>query len=375
MLKLITALSLFLSFTVTAQTFTYTEATFTASPIEHASKMDQFFTDEGFTALADPLHGIPSLGVNQVYFNEEGQFAMVKYGVKGTFPFDQLIETPEGMVLHDRTSETNYLIYFRNMNEHRAKFLHAKMKNKLTSYSMPSLKNLFIPEARAEADCGTPQIVSQMTDFANLSGAMVWNFARRCVSGLGAGAYGQGASIVNGLGSLWNAVSNPIDTLDRVGRAAYNFTVGLGNFVKGLVTNPRGTMQRIGAGVGNAWNNMVNLVTAMSTDMKIQFICSFLGALGVDAAISLFTAGAASSRLAVKLTQMARRFSVVSRTMGLLSRLSTRTRARLGMTSSKIKDLMNEMMTGRKSLTDLRQLDQLTTVDRDFSLRTLACYL
>lgn len=375
MLKLITAISLFLSLSVSAQTFTYTEAQFTQSPIEHASKMDQFFTDEGFTPLADPLHGIPSLGVNQVYFNEEGHFAMVKYGVKGNFPYEQLIETPEGLVIHDRTSETNFLIYFRNMNEHRAKLLHAKMKNKLTSYSLPSLKNLFIAEAHAQADCGTPQIVSQMTDFANLSGAMVWNFARNCVSGLGAGAYGKGASIASGIGSVWNAVTNPLETLDRVGRTAYNFTVGLGKFVKGLVTNPRATMQRIGAGVGTAWNNMVNLVTAMSTDMKIQFICSFIGALGVDAAISLFTAGVASSRLAVSLTQMARRFTLVSRTMTLLSRLSTAARGRLGMTSAKMKNLMNRIMAGRVAVADLRHFDELTKIDRDLSIRTLSCYI
>lgn len=379
MLRMLALSILFLSFALRAQNFQYTEAAFISSPLEHAQKMDQFFSDEGFTPLADPTHGIPSLGINQVYFNEEGQFAMVKYGIKGSFPLNEFLKTPEGLVVHNKTSDANYFIYFRNLNEHRAKLLVTKMQSKLTSYSIPSLKNLFISEAHADADCGSPQLISQMKDFTNLSGAMVWNFARNCVSGLGAGAMNQGNSIVQGIGNLWSAgvaaVSNPSETLDRVGRQAYNFTVGLGNFVKGLVTNPRATMQRIGAQVGGSWNAMVNTVSGMSTEMKIQFICSFIGSLGVDAAIALFTAGAGSARVVASLAGMARKFALISRTMNILSRLSASGKARLGMTSLKIKNLMNRLMSGRVPDSDLRQFDQLSGVDRDFSIRTMSCYI
>lgn len=368
---------LFLSLTVSAQEIVYTDASFKMSPLEHSHKLNEFFKEEGFVALADSQHGIPSLGINQVYFKEEGEFVMVKYGLEGDFPLQQIIKTPDGAyMIHDKVGSNKFFMYFRGINEYAVKLTLSKIKNKIVTYSLPSFSSFFIPEAHAQQDCGSPQLIAQMTDFANLSGTMVWNFARNCVSGLGQGAWAStGGAVSSTISSVWNAVTNPVETADRIGRSVYNFTVGLARFIRGVVTDPRGTIQRLGASAGNAWNGMVDTVSSMTTAMKIQFICSFIGSLGVDAAIALFTGGAGAARLGARLAQIAGRFALISRTMSLLAGLSGSARAALGMTSAKMRNLMNRLMSGQVRNGDLRALEDLGRADRDLSIRTLACYI
>lgn len=369
-------LSLLFSFTLWAQEVTYSDATFKGAPLEHAHKLNEFFKDEGYVPLADSQFGIPSLGINQVYFADAGKFVMVKYGIEGEFPLKQIIETPEGYLVHDKVGNNNFFLYFRGINQEAVKLTLLRMQDKISKYSFPSVKSIFIPEARAEADCGTPVLVQQMTDFANLSGTMVWNFAKNCVSGLGEGAWAaSGGAIASGISSLWEAVKHPIDTIDKVGNAVETFTVGVANFTKGLINDPRGTLTKMGAKVGGAWDEMVDVVTNMSTDMKVQFICSFIGSLGVDAAIAFFTAGAASGKIAVSLALLAKRFSSVAKTMGLLSKLSVAARAKLGMSADKMKEFMNKLMHNKIPEGDLKHFDDLTTADKDLSVKVVACYM
>lgn len=369
-------IALLISFSLKAEDIVYTDASFQSAPLEHAHKLNQFFTDEGYNVVADAIHGIPSLGINQVYFKDEDQFVMVKYGIKGEFPYNQIIPTPEGFLVHEKTGDQSYFLYFSGMNEHAVKLVLSQMKDKVSSYKMPSLRSLIIPEAHASNDCGSPQLVRQMSDFANLSATMVWSFAKNCVSGLGAGAWGQtGGTVTSSMSSLWNAVKHPIDTVDRVARSVRSFTVGLANFTKGLITNPSGTMQKIGAHVGGAWEEMTDVVSTMSTDLKVQFVCSMIGALGVDAAIVLFTSGAASGKIAITLASMARKFTLISKTMSVLSKMSVATRAKLGMTPEKLKRLMNKLMSNRIPNGDLNHLDALTRISAKLSMRTLSCYI
>lgn len=217
-------------------------------------------------------------------------------------------------------------------------------------------------------------MVEQMTDFNHLSGKMVWDFAKNCVSGLGQGAWAStGGAVMDTATSIWNVVRHPIDTIDKVGRSVYNFTVGIAKFVKGVVTDPRATMMKIGHGAGEVWNSLVNTVTNMSTAMKIQFICSFIGSMGVDAAIAMFTGGGGAARFAVKLAAIARKFSMLSKTMDLLSKINGATKAALGLSTAKIKNLMTRLMNNSLPDADLLHLESMR--DKDLSLRTLACYI
>jgi hypothetical protein len=368
-------LSTLLSFSVMAEDIVYTDATFKPTPIEYAHKMNQFFKEEGFVVLANDQHGIPSLGVNQVYFKDEGVFVMVKYGIEGEFALNQIVQTPENAFLvHDQVGNNKYFLYFQGMNEHAVKFMLTTMKEKVASYKAPSFSSYLIPEAHASMDCGAPQVVEQMTDFQHLSGKMVWDFAKNCVTGLGQGAWSStGGAVADTLSNVWSAVRHPIDTADRIGKSVYNFTVGIAKFVKGIVTDPRGTMMSIGRGVGEVWNSLVDTVTNMSTSMKIQFICSFIGSMGVDAAIAMFTSGGGAARFAIKLAAMAKKFSMIAKTMALLSKLSGSAKAALGLSTAKIKNLMNRLMNNSLPDADLIHLEKMG--DKDLSLRTLACYI
>lgn len=367
-----------ISFTVTvfAGEITYTDAEFKASPVDHARRMDAFFQDEGYVPLADPSHGIPSLGINQVYIKDEGQFIMVKYGITGEFALNEWIDMQEeGHLVHQKTGDNKYFLQFRGINLHAAKLLVHRMESKLTSYVLPSLRSVLIQEAHAD-DCPTvgAATVAQMADFNNLTASMVWNFARSCATGLGQGAWNStGGAVASGISSLWTAVTRPVETIRNVSNSVYNFTVGLGRFVRGIVTNPRATMAQAGARVGGAWNQMVDVVSGMSTDLKIQFICNLLGSLGVDAAIVFFTAGAGSVRLAATLGAMARRFAMIGRVWGVISRMSVAGRAALGFSADKLKRLMERLMAGDIPEDDLRLFEDTIQADRNLGLRAFAC--
>lgn len=360
--------------TLFASDIVYTDATFKDAPLEHAHQMNEFFKDDGWVVLADAQHGVPTLGINQVYFKDEGVFVMVKYGIVGEFALNEIVQTPEGAFLvHDQIGDNKFFLYFQGVNEHAVRLTLAMMKEKLTTYKMPSFKSLLIPEAHAN-DCGAPTMVEQMTDFTHLSGKMVWDFAKNCVSGLGQGAYNSTAgAVTDTLSNIWGAVRHPIATIDSVGRNIYNFTVGLAGFVKGMVTDPRGTMTKIGRGAGAAWNNLIDLAATMPTSMKIQFICSFIGSLGVDAAIALFTGGGGAARVGAKLALMAHKFTLLAKTMEMITKLSASARAAHGLTSQKIKTLMTRLMRGNIPDADLRHLEGIE--DKAFSIKALACYI
>lgn len=371
-------LFILLSFSLTAfcPDITYSDAEFKPSPVEHAHRMDSFFRDEGFIPLADPVFGIPSLGINQVYIKDEGQFVMVKYGISGEFSLNEWVDMQEeGQLIHQKTGDNKYFLQFRGINIHAAKLLVHKMDLKLTSYKLPSLRSVLIQEAHAD-DCPTvgAATVAQMADFNNLTASMVWNFARSCATGLGQGAWNStGGAVASGISSLWTAVTQPVETIRNVSNSVYNFTVGLGRFVRGMVTNPRATMAQAGARVGGAWNDMVDVVSGMSTDLKIQFICNLLGSLGVDAAIVFFTAGAGSVRLAATLAAMARRFTMIGRVWGVISRMSVAGRAALGFSADKLKRLMERLMAGDIPEDDLRLFEDTISADQNLGLRAFAC--
>ena len=326
--------------------------------------------------MTDPVHGIPSLGLNQVYFKDVNNFVYVKYGIKGNYTLGEVIETPQGFMVHESVGAQNYLLYFRGFNTYSVKLTLSRLKEKLTSLTVPDFRDLIIPQAHAQADCPPvgSQVISQMTDFTNLSASMVWNFSRNCVSGLGRGAWAAtGGRVAGMMTSLWQAARNPIETAENVANRISNFITGVANFTRGMITDPRGTLQRVGQGLGRGWNSMVEVVASMPTDLKVQFICSLLGTLGVDAAIVFFTAGAGSARLAATLAQLAARFVLVARILGVVSRMSQTTRAAANLGPEKMKSFMDRLMSGGIPEDDLRHLDDITGADQRLGLGALAC--
>ncbi len=376
-MKFFSLLFIILSLNAYSIDIKYTDATFKASPIEHAMKLDMFFKDEGYIPLAEGAHGIPSLGINQVYTRDDGQFVMVKYGIVGEFPINKWIDTGKGRLIHQKTGGNKFFLYFHNVNEISAKLIVDRMRDKISSYRIPSFKSILIQEAHAQ-DCAVigAATVAQMQDFSNLSATMIWNFAKSCATGLGQGAWNStGGAVVGAVSSIWSAVTHPIDTINSVASSVYNFTIGLGRFVRGIITDPRGTMMRAGRAVGGAWTQMVDAVSSMSTDLKIQFVCNLLASLGVDAAIAFFTAGAAAPRLALSMANMARRFGMIGRILIQISRMGARARALVGFNGDKVKRLMQRVMAGTIDEGDLRHLDDIAQADQNLALGALSCML
>lgn len=331
--------------------------------------MDLFFESEGYVPVASPTHGIPSIGLNQIYMRDEGEFIMVKYGVQGDFPLRELITTPKGFLLHDSVGDKKFFLYFRGLNQHAAKLILNRMQEKLSSFKLPSI----IPKAYAEDDCGVPSsTLSQISDFTAMSAAATWKFGKSCFSGMGAGVWD---STVGRSERIWENLKHPIDTIEKVGDSVSSFTLGLAKFMKGMVTDTSGTLSKVGASLGGAWSNMVDVVAPMPWEMKTQFACTLLGAIGVDAALMLLTAGVASPKLALTLTNMAQRFVMTQKIFEALSRMEAGARTAAGFTNEKMKRLMQKLMDGSVDEKDLKHFNDVAHADKDLGLVGLACYI
>ena len=112
-MKFLYLITMFFSFSCLAIDLSYRSYDMSATPMKLAEVHKQEFQDNGFHALADASHGIPSMGINQVYFKTETQFVLVKYGIEGSVPLDQIIPTPTGFMVHKKDQNQIYMMYFR----------------------------------------------------------------------------------------------------------------------------------------------------------------------------------------------------------------------------------------------------------------------
>lgn len=345
------------------------------APQSYAQELEHKFQESGFYSLVQLTHGIPSLGLNQVFFKSEDQFVMVKYGVEGTFPLDEIITTPKGFIVHQSGADQKFMLYFRGFTLDGVKVMLNRLKRKVSRSSV--FDNLLIPSAQADA-CGAfgAPVVPQAGEMKSISAGAAWESLKSCMSGLGEGVYGSTVGVVKGVASeIMDFLSGPIDYVEKVADKVELFLVKTAKFIKGLITNPAATLKSIGKGLGKTWDTVSDTVTNMSTEMKINFVCSFIGVLGVDAAITFLTGGGGASKVLLTIEKLAAKFTKMAKVLRLLSKVSSQTLNRLKLSGDKMEKFMKGLFHNKFPDEDLAHLDDLTHMGDELSLRTLSCYV
>lgn len=345
------------------------------APVTQADQMDGIFSNNGFYTLAQTAHGIPSLGINQVYFKTEHQFVTVKYGLEGTAPLNEIISTPKGFMVHKKDNDQIYMLYFRGFDIEYVKVMLNRLSQKVTNYK--KFQNILIPTAHAE-DCivtGAP-LLNQKSEIAGISAGAAWESLKACMSGVGSGVYDSTVGVVKGVGKeLWAFVSHPIDYAEAVADKVELFLVKTAKFIKQLVTDPEQAFANMGVGLGKTWETVKSGVMNMSTEMKLNFVCSLIGSLGVDAAIAFLTGGAASGKVALTIANIARKFGMLGKILKVLAKFKGNALSKLKLQGAKLEKFMKGLFNNHFPEGDLRYLDDLAGSSDELSLRTLSCYL
>lgn len=375
MMKLLYLLLILFTPTLFAASFSYHSFEMMPAALPQTELMDTVFDQEGFHALAETTHGIPSLGINQVYYKTETQFVMVKYDIQGEVPLDELLVTPKGFMIHRKQNDKVHMLYFRGMNVEYVKLLLNRMSNQVSNFKF--LKNILIQTAHAE-ECGAlgRPILNQSAEISGISAGAAWQSLKSCMTGVGSGVMDSTVGVAKGVASeVWSFVSHPVDYVEKVADKVELFLVKTAKFIKQLVTDPDEAFASMGRGLGKTWETVKKGVANMSTDMKINFVCSFIASLGVDAAIAFFTGGAASGKIILTINNLARKFGMIGKMLKLLGKLNATVLSKFKLQGAKLEKFMKGLFNNKIPEGDLMHLDELAQASDELSLRTLSCYI
>jgi hypothetical protein len=375
-MKVLYAILFFISLTQDGYSLVYESYEMAATPTPFGNELTSTFERDGFRSLASLQHGIPSLGINQVFFKSEKQFVLMKYNIQGAVEINKIISTPKGFIVHKNDGDKIYMLYFRGFDLSSVQMLLNRMGTKVSHFRF--LRSLLVSEAFA-SDCSTSfgqPILNQSSDLVSISASAAWESLKACMTGVGNGVFDSTVGVAQGISSqLASFLTHPIDYVEKVADTVELFLVKTAKFIKGLVTNPEETFNKIGIGLGKAWDDVKNTVSSMSTEMKINFVCSFIGSIGVDAAIAFFTGGAASEKIIFTINNLSRKFGMVGKMMSTLGKLSSQVLARLKLSGPKLEKFMNGLFNNHIPEQDLRHLDEIAHLNDELSLRTLSCYI
>lgn len=374
------ALYLILLFSLLPQSvfaLNYSSYSMRPAPLDLAVNLNQFFYENGFHALAAPKEGLPSMGLNQVYFKTENQFVLVKYAIEGTAPLDEILKTPKGFMVHKKEKGQVYMLYFRGFNREYVTNILDRLPKKVTH--LFRMKDFFLPSAYAAEDCSNATgqaILGQSSPFEGISAATAWESLKTCMSGVGEGVMDSTVGVVKSVGNeLGEFFTDPVDYVEKVADKVELFLVKTAKFIKGLVTDPQQTLNGVGRGLGKAWESVKNTVLNMSTEMKINFVCSFIGSIGVDAALIFFTGGAASEKIILTINNLQRKFGLVGKLISSMGKLTTSALSKFKLEGAKLEKFMKGLFNNHFPEHDLKHLDDLVHVNDELSLRTLSCYI
>ena len=375
-MKFLYLITMFFSFSCLAIDLSYRSYDMSATPMKLAEVHKQEFQDNGFHALADASHGIPSMGINQVYFKTETQFVLVKYGIEGSVPLDQIIPTPTGFMVHKKDQNQIYMMYFRGFQLAYVHQMLNRLNQKVSNFKM--LKNILIPSAEA-SECDTAfgqPILNQSGQLSRISAAVAWESLKSCMTGVGQGVVDNTVGVVKGVASeLGDFITHPINYVEAVANKVELFLVKTAQFIKQLVTEPEKAFESIGRGLGKTWESVKRTVTSMSTEMKINFVCSFIGSLGVDAALAFLTGGAASEKVMLTIGNLSRKFGMIEKMMSILSKLNSTLLSKFHLQGEKLEKFMKGIFNNHIPEEDLMHLDDIAHMSDELSLRTLSCYI
>jgi hypothetical protein len=344
---------------------------------ESQEMLSHLFSELGYKNLVQDHHGLPKLGINQVYIKSKEKFVMVKHGIKGQFPLNTILTTPKGFLIHKAFKKENFFLYFRGFNREAVHHVLLQLELKVSQNIYQKIENIILPKAYAGCDVATGEnLVTQAGDIQDINAALAQEMGMSCLTGLGQGTWDSTVGVLSDVkDELWEFAQHPINYVEAAADKIQLFLTQSADFMKALVTNPEEAMAKIGAGLGASWTQLSGSVSKMSTALKVQFFCAFMGSLGVDLAITLFTGGGASPKIAMALSKIAERFSRIGHLWSGLITMSNNALNRLKLSGKKIEVFMKEVLQNKIPDEDLLHLENLFKHNKDLSLETLSCYI
>jgi hypothetical protein len=279
-------------------------------------------------------------------------------------------------MVHKKSQNQIYMMYFRGFQLAYVNLLLNRLNQKVSNFKM--FKNLLIPSAEA-SECTTAfgqPILNQSSQLSGISAAVAWESLKSCMAGVGQGVVDNTVGLVKGVANeLTDFIIHPINYVEAVANKVELFLVKTAQFIKQLVTEPEQAFESIGRGLGKTWESVKRTIISMSTEMKINFVCSFIGALGVDAALAFLTGGAASEKVVLTIGNLSRKFGMIEKMMSILSKLNSTLLSKFHLQGEKLEKFMKGVFNNHIPEEDLMHLDEIAHMSDELSLRTLSCYI
>lgn len=374
-------LFIFISFNAIANTY----QSYEIAPInsEILVKIEKVMNTFSLTPLdGTNANQLKIFGVNQIFVNHDySQMVFYKYDVETNLPLETWVNLTDGRVIHFLANGKKHALFVKNFTDEKAMQVFSKIKE-LDLNSKTSSFN-FINTVNAN-DC----VTSAPTPFIHLekiTSTVVFDSLSACLRGTADGAYsstiGVGEMAWNGAKAVGNEVkdlfTNPNLKIDQY----YSGVVkGVGtlkniiNYIAEMAVNPDKANQNFTNLYGEAGKKITEIfsgVKNLPAPVMLEFSCSLITGIGIDALIAYLTVGGGSAKLALTLTRIA------SESI-LLNKVATILKNGMLLSKEKLQLLVRKISQDKIPKEDVEFLKDFMGKTRDTdktAMEALACYI
>lgn len=377
----------------TAQAHQYESIQFESCPDQECRYLLETFKKYGYEAINGEA-GLPDIGINYLLFDENNKaYLTLKAGVKGDFELERTYDLDKGSIVHFKMSEKIFALYINGVSRKYRDDLFQKVLKSAKSFRVSSILEKLNPITSAYSSaCDenlTPLGADTISAFEGISVAMITDGLINCLKSMASGAGDSVTSIPKALQNGWNAVSteaktfwdNPNGRLNdyyqAVDGAVSKFTSGLQMIAECLINPSKGLAvlkEQLGE-VGEYLGQIVMAARAMPLEAGLDFICSFMGGLGVDAVIAAIT-GVGVAKFALTFKRAASVAMTLSRLMKNIGKYGADKLGLDKVTQVKLfKAVRSEKLDERKVEVLAEAVELESDLARKFALRGLQCSL
>lgn len=391
-MKLFLALLILFSFSA-VQAQQYESIQFESCPGHECRYLLETFKKFGYEAINGEA-GLPNIGINYLLFDENNKaYLTLKAGVKGDFELERTYDIDQGSVVHFKMSEKIFALYINGVSRNDRDDLFQKVLKSAKSFRVSSILEKLNPITSAYSSaCDenlSPLSAEATSAFEGISVATITHGLMNCLKSVASGAGDSVTSIPKALENGWNAVSSEAKTFwnnpngrlkdyyQAVDGAVVKLTSGLQLIGECLINPSKGLAllkEQLGE-VGEYLGQIIMAARSMPLEAGLDFICSTLGGLGVDAVIAALTGVGV-----VKFALTFKRAASVAMTLGrLMKNIGKHGAEKLGLdkvTQVKLfKAVRSEKLDERKVEVLAEAVELESDLARKFALRGLQCSL
>ena len=229
-------------------------------------------------------------GADRIYYSTmTKEAAFFKFNVGGNPPLNQWIKNKNNSLLHFKDKEgVISAVYLLNFEEKLKERFQSTLKETLNSNKIvKSFFNELMPIKLSYASScsmtssmdisGIQTLKNGVAPYSLVDGAM------DCLMGVLEGIWQSTGGLVQDIGEgLWSLATDPMGFWNSMEEKWKNLKSFLSNFQTEM-------------------NKILNSLSKLPTQMKVELICSFIGSIGTDALIAAVTGGAGAAKVMLEL--------------------------------------------------------------------------